>query len=61
MNCSVFHSLITLSQQASLTVQPTDCCHCQLLSTTHKIYKFLDNGLEIRGIFLDISKAFDKV
>ena len=26
-----------------------------------EIYHLLDNGLEVRGAFLDISKAFDKV
>ena len=36
-------------------------CTYQLLSITHKIYQSFDNGFEIRGIFLDISKAFDKV
>ena len=33
----------------------------QLLSITHEIYQSFDNGFEIRGIFLDIFKAFDKV
>ena len=28
---------------------------------THKIYKFFDEGFEVRGFFLDISKTFDKV
>ena len=28
---------------------------------THKIYKLFDEGFEVRGVFLDISKAFDKV
>ena len=28
---------------------------------THDIYQSLDHGLEARGVFLDISKAFDKV
>ena len=31
----------------------------QLLATTHKICKSFDKGFEIRGVFLDISKAFD--
>ena len=26
-----------------------------------EIYKSFDNGFEVRGVFLDISKAFDKV
>ena len=38
-----------------------DSCVNQLLSITHEIYHSLDNGLEVRGVFLDISKAFDKV
>ena len=33
----------------------------QLLSITHDIYYSFDEGFEIRAIFLDISKAFDKV
>ena len=35
--------------------------HQQLLSVTHEIYKSFDDGWEVRGISLDISKAFDKV
>ena len=33
----------------------------QLLSITHDIYQFLDQGYEVRGVVSDISKAFDKV
>ena len=33
----------------------------QLLSTTHEIYESFDMWLEVRSVFLDISKAFDKV
>ena len=33
----------------------------QLKSITHEIYESLDPGLEVRTVFLDISKAFDKV
>ena len=33
----------------------------QLLCTTHNIYQPLDDGLETKDVFLDISKAFDKV
>ena len=37
-------------------------CH-QLLSITYDIYKSFDANtlLEVRGIFLDVSKAFDRV
>ena len=38
-----------------------DSCIYQLLSITHEISQSFDNGFEVRGIFLDISKAFDKV
>ena len=41
--------------------KPGDSCVNQLLSINHEIYLSLDNGLEVRGVFLDISKAFDKV
>ena len=33
----------------------------QLLAITHEIYKLFDEGFEVRGVFLDISKVFDKV
>ena len=33
----------------------------QLLSITHEIYKSFDKDFEVRGVLLDISKAFDKV
>ena len=36
-------------------------CIYQLSSITHEIYQSFDNSFEVRGIFLDISKAFDKV
>ena len=32
-----------------------------LLAITHDIYKSFDDGFEVGGVFLDISKAFDKV
>ena len=38
-----------------------DSCVNQLLSITHDIYKAFDDGYEVRAVFLDISKAFDKV
>ena len=41
--------------------KPGDSCINQLLSITHNIYKSFDDGYEVRGVFLDISKAFDKV
>ena len=38
-----------------------DSCIDQLLSITYEIYKSLVDGFEVRGVFLDISKDFDKV
>ena len=35
-------------------------CINQLLSINHEILNTFDKGLEVRGIFLDISKTFDK-
>ena len=36
-------------------------CINQLLSSNHEILNTFDRGLKVRGIFIDISKAFDKV
>lgn len=33
----------------------------QLVYIVHKIYEVLEKGNEIRAVFLDISKAFDRV
>ena len=41
--------------------QSGDSCINQLLWITHDLYQSLDDGLETRGVFFDISKAFDKV
>ena len=41
--------------------RPGDSCVNQLLAITHKIYKSFNEGFEVRGVFLHISKAFDKV
>ena len=41
--------------------KPGDSCVNQLLSITHEIYSTFDDGLEVRSVFLDMSKAFDKV
>ena len=47
------------SSQSGFNVR--DSCINQLLSITIDIYQSFDNGFEVRGAFLDISKAFDKV
>ena len=38
-----------------------DSCINQLLFINHEILNAFEKGLEVRGMFLDISKAFDKV
>ena len=49
---------LTTLHQSGFT--PDDSCMNQLLSITHEIYKSFDDGL-VRSIFVDTSKAFDKV
>ena len=41
--------------------KPGNSCINQLLSITHEIYSSFDDGYEVRSVFLNISKAFDKV
>ena len=41
--------------------KPGDSCINQLLSITHEICSSFDEGFEVRSVFLDISKAFNKV
>ena len=36
-------------------------CINQLLSITHEIYSSFDDAFEVRNVFLDISKALNKV
>ena len=40
---------------------PGDSCINKLLSITHEICKSFGDGFEVRGVFLNISKAFEKV
>ena len=41
--------------------KPRDSCINQHLSITHEIYQSFDEGFDVCSVFLDISKAFDKV
>ena len=41
--------------------RPGDSCTNQLLSIAHEILSAFDDCHEVRGVFLDISKAFDRV
>ena len=54
----IANNLISKNQSG---FRPGDSCINQLLSITHEIYQSFDDNLEVRAIFLDISKAFDKV
>ena len=53
----VENELISSSQSG---FKPGDLCINQLLPITHDIYQSFDNGFKVRGVFLDMSKAFDK-
>ena len=52
-----------LLSDAQSGFRPSDSCEYQLLSIVHDIYKSFDCNppLKVRGIFLDISKAFDSL
>ena len=41
--------------------RPGDSTVMQLLNIVHEIYEALEEGSEMRAVFLDISKAFDRV
>ena len=41
--------------------RPGDSCIDQLLSIAHKMYQSFGDNLKVGAVFLDISKAFDKV
>ena len=52
------NKLISSSQSG---FKPGDSYINQLLSIIHEVYSSFDKGLEVRSIFLDIAKGFDKV
>ena len=52
------HSLITCLQSGFV---PGDSTVNQLVDIYNTFCKALDNGLEVRAVFCDISKAFDRV
>ena len=57
-NFFIENKLISSNQSG---FKPDDSCINQLLSITREIYESFDVGLEVRSVFLDISKAFNKV
>ena len=65
MRCSCWkeksiHGLLTDKQSG---FRPGDSTVNQLISITHQIYKAFDEvpSIETRAVFLDLSKAFDRV
>ena len=58
LKCFLDNNLISPKQSG---FRPGDSCINQLLSITRDIFTSFDNGLEVGGVFLDVSKAFDKV
>ena len=52
------NNLITQKQSG---FKPDNSCINQWLWITHEIYISFDDGFEVTSVFLDISKAFDKV
>ena len=52
------NKLLTKNQSG---FRPGDSCTNQLLSLVHEIHESFDRGFEVRSIYLDMSKAFDKV
>ena len=58
--CGYFptNNLITKNQSG---FRPGDSTFNQLIELVNEIHKSLDNRYDVRAVFLDISKAFDKV
>ena len=61
MKCLDFFIENNLISQHQSGFKPGDSCINQLLLITHEIYQSFDEGFDVRSVFLDISKAFDKV
>ena len=52
------NDLLSLKQSG---FRPGNSCTNQLLSTAHEILSAFDDNHKVRGVFLDISKVFDRV
>ena len=57
----IYFSANKLISKTKSGSQPGDSFINQLLPITYKIFTSFNIGLEVRSVFLDISKAFDKV
>ena len=60
-NMFEFFTKNDLTSHCQSGFKPGDSWINQLLSITHEIYKLFDDGHDVCDVFLDISKAFDKV
>ena len=66
---AIYHNLLNYIERENLLninqsgFRANDSCINQLISITHEIYHAFNcnPSLKVRGIFLDLSKAFDKV
>ena len=58
LNFFIENELISSNQSR---FKPGNSCVNQLVSITHEIYKSFDQSHEVTGVFLDISKAFEKI
>ena len=54
--CFLDNDLISPTQSG---LMPGESCINQLIAITHEICKVFNGGLEVCGVFLDISKAFN--
>ena len=50
-----------LISQNQSRFKPRDSYINQILSVTHEIYQSFDEGFDACSVFIDVSKAFDKV
>ena len=57
-NFFIENKLISSNQSG---FKPGDSCINQLLSIIREIYESFDEGLKVKSVFLDITKAFDEV
>ena len=71
LSCKIFERLLYYSMfkffinnnlvlQNQSGFKPDKSCTNQFLSITYQVCKSFDDGQEIRSVFLDMSKAFDK-
>ena len=59
--CFHFFSENDLTRAKQSGFRPGDPCTNQLLSIPHEFLSAFEDGHKGRGVFLDISKAFDRV